>query len=401
MNIPELFSKDDYLQNPILKRFIREHELEKASTKNELIAIIEEYSDKSPKNQKEVYSWLEKVIKEGSKLFCYRKINNIENCINNADVVQDRIKEKYPNCPMVSVIDYESTEKITLINYSIKNDKNGIYSIEFVFSNLFLCGEVHTLGEKISLPVYVDVYVKNGFIVGRCKAKTSLFEYDETNEYLVSDDRIQVTDHISTIMDKVIELFELDVSRDKDIVKANNSKMLYALYNKYSVTPPEVKDKVDSQKEAILGFINSFFQNLNLDIRNMKKAIKDAEILIEKYISLNGDSDEILKRNNRAYLVKVASDDESELTRIDASSANTVPLQITEAFYDSKKAVITSKMCRRLSFVFKRNDDKCFPKINKLVVQIGTIKDLGFMKTLQYAEEEDIQYVLQTIFENY
>ncbi len=401
MNVPELLSKDDYLQNPIMKRFIKGHQLDNASTRDDLIAIIEEYSNRSPQNNKEVYSWLEKIVKEGSKLFCYRKLNGIPDSLNDENMINAKISEVYPNCPMQSILDYDSTEEITLVNYRINTDKDGVCSVEFVFSNLFLCGDVNTIGVKTSLPVYIDIYVRNGFIVGRCKAKTTLYKYDEENEYLVAEERVRVADHISKIMDNIIKLFDLCVLKNKETVKAHNSKMLYNLYNKYSVTPPDVKEKVDSQKEIIFGFINSFFQNLNLNARNMEKAVKDAEILVEKYISINGDSTEVFKQNNRAYLVKVISDDESELTRIDTSSTNTVPLQTTEAFYDSKKTVENSKMCRKLNFVFKRIDDKCFPKSNLLVVQIGTIKDLGYMKTLQYAEEEDIQYVLQTIFENY
>lgn len=401
MNIPEFLSKDDYLQNPIMKRFIKEHELDNVTTRDDLIAVIEEYSNRSPQNNKEVYSWLDKIVKEGSKLFCYRKLNSIPAILNDENMINAKISEVYPICPMQSILDYNNTEEITLVNYRINTDKDGVCSVEFVFSNLFLCGEVNTLGEKTTLPVYIDIYVRNGFIVGRCKAKTTLFHYDEANEFLSSDEKVQVTDHINKIMDIVLKLFDLSVLRNKETIKTHNSKMLYNLYNKYSVTPPNVKEKVDSQREILLEFINSLFHNLNLNYTNIEKAIKDAEILIEKYISINGDINDDFKQNNKAYLVKVISDDESELTRIDTSSTNTVPLQTTEAFYDSKKTVVNSKMCRKLNFVFKRTDDKCFPKANLLVVQIGTIKDFGYMKTLQYAEEEDIQYVLQTIFENY
>lgn len=53
-----------------------------------------------------------------------------------------------------------------------------------------------------------------------------------------------------------------------------------------------------------------------------------------------------------------------------------------------------------MNLVYKRKDDT-YLKNKPIVVQFGTTKNFGFFKTLQYAEEEDIQYVLQTIYTNY
>ena len=101
-----------------------------------------------------------------------------------------------------------------------------------------------------------------------------------------------------------------------------------------------------------------------------------------------------------AYLIKVSADDDIELTRIDTASDKEVPLQCTEAFFDSKKSVVKSKMCKRLNLIFKRDDETYFSG-NPLVVQLGTHKNYGYVKTMQYAEEADIQNVLQAIFDNY
>ena len=76
-------------------------------------------------------------------------------------------------------------------------------------------------------------------------------------------------------------------------------------------------------------------------------------------------------------------------------------MQCTEAFFDSKKSVVKSKKCKRLNLIFKRTDETYFTKANPLVVQLGTQKNYGYIKTMQYAEEADIQNVLQAIFDNY
>ena len=137
-----------------------------------------------------------------------------------------------------------------------------------------------------------------------------------------------------------------------------------------------------------------------MDIRNKPKAILDAEIFVEKFISINGNNEDIFKEDRPAYLIKVTADDEIELTKIDTTSDKKVPLQCTEAFFDSKKAVVKSKKCKRLNLIFKRNDETYLSN-NPLVVRLGTTKNFGYMKTMQYAEEADIQNVLQAIFDNY
>ena len=71
---------------------------------------------------------------------------------------------------------------------------------------------------------------------------------------------------------------------------------------------------------------------LNLDIRNKSKAIIDARILAEKFISIDGKNEEVFTKDREAYLVKVTADDEMDLTRIDTTSSSAVPLQCTEAF---------------------------------------------------------------------
>lgn len=133
---------------------------------------------------------------------------------------------------------------------------------------------------------------------------------------------------------------------------------------------------------------------MNLDVRNKQKALVDARIVAEKYISINGDNEDVFKKDRDAYLIKITSDDEMALTKIDASSSKTVPIQCTEAFFDSKK-------CKRLHLVFKRKEQKYFPVANQLIVQFGVHNSHGYIKTMQYAEEEDLQYVFQTVFKNY
>ena len=289
-----------------------------------------------------------------------------------------------------------------MIGYDIlTNDDNEVTKIDFIFSQLCLYGETGKLGNVTVFPVFVEVYLNNGFVVSRAKAKSTLYQYDESNPFLVNDYKIDTMTYAVSAIDLIVDLFGFEVTTNPQIVKSEIAQMLYKIYEKFTFTPTDVAEKVLSQKDLVNGFVNCLFDNLALDPRNKDKAIMDAQILVEKFISINGNNEDIFKLDRPAYLIKVTADDEIELTKIDTASFKQIPLQCTEAFFDSKKSVIKSRKCKRLNLIFKRQNEKYSSKNNPLVVQLGAQKDYGYIKTLQYAEEGDIQNVLHSVFENY
>ena len=402
MNIPIFMDRDDYLQNPIMRRFLKEHSLELVENRADYIKTIEEYAAQNDETKRETRDWLLKIVKEGSKEICYRKIHGVGERHRDPVLVEAKIKEIYPDCPMKNILTYKNTGERTLIEYRIiTNDEDEVIKIEFTFSKLFLYGETGKLGDITTFPVFVEVYLDEGFVVSRGKAKSTLYQYDEVNHMLLGDYKVDTMDYAISAVDKIIEMFEFEVETNQKRLKNENSQMLYRIYEKYSFTPADVVEKVESQNGVVSGFVNQIFSNLQLDFRNKEKALLDARIFVEKFISINGNNEEIFKEDRPAYLIKVSADDEIELTKIDTTSDKKVPLQCTEAFFDSKKSVVKSKKCKRLNLIFKRTDETYFSKNNPLVVQLGTHKNHGYVKTMQYAEEADIQNVLQAIFDNY
>ena len=401
MKIPEFLDRDDYLQNPIMRRFLKEHKIEFVENRADYINAIGEFADQSKENKREVRDWLLKIVKEGSKEICYRKIHGIEEWHRDPVLVEAKIKEVYPDCPMKNILTYTNTGERTMIEYHIiTNDDDEVTRIDFTFSKLFLYGETGKAGDVTIFPVFVEVYLDDGFVVSRGKAKSTLYRYDEKNHFLLGEYKVDTMSYAVSAIDKIIEMFGFETETNAKIIKNENSQMLYRIYEKYSFTPADVEDKVKSQKDVIKGFVDQIFSNLQLDVRNKEKAILDADIFVEKFISINGDNEEIFKEDRPAYLIKVSADDEIELTKIDTTSNKKVPLQCTEAFFDSKMSVVKSKKCKRLNLIFRRNDET-YLKGNPLVVQLGTHKNHGYVKTMQYAEEADIQNVLQAIFDNY
>lgn len=402
MKIPTFMDRDEYLQNPIMRRFLKVHGLELTNSRADYINTIEKFANRTAENEKEVHEWLLKVVKEGNKEFCYKKIYKLQEWQRDPLMLEAKIKELFPECPGEDVLSYHNTGKKAMIEYHITtNDTSEAIKIDFVFSQLFLTGELDKLGDGIVYPVFIEIYLQDGFIVSRAKPKSTLYRYDENNRMITGDDRISTMDHARAIIEEIVNGFGFVTQKDSRAEKNLNVKMLYKLYEKYSFTPADVVQKVEAQNDLIEGFINQLFAKLSLDVRNKPKAIIDGKILAEKFISINGNNEDVFKKDRPAYLVKVTADDELDLTRIDTASSSTIPLQCTEAFFDSKKSVMKSKQCGRIGLVFKRNDDKYFPKSNQLVVLFGINKGYGYVKTKQYAEEVDIQNVLQAIFENY
>lgn len=402
MSIPAFLDRDDYLQNPVMRRFLKKHKIELANSRADYIKAIEKYSSQNEQCRAETESFLLTVAKEGSKEICFRKIYHFDDWHKDPALVEAKIQEAFPNCPKKSILSYRNTGDRTLIDYHITTDEHGqVTKLDFTFSSLFLYGAVGELGNVTVFPVFIEVYIGSGFIVSRAKAKSTLFKYDAENQFLDNASKINTTDYAVQIIDELVSIFDFEVITKSKIVKNEIDQMLYSLYDKYSFTPKDVVDQVESQNAVTTSFINDIFNNLNLDIRNKEAAILDAKILVEKFISINGDNEDIFKKDRPAYLIKVSTDNETELTKIDTASNKLVPLQCTEAFFDSKKSVVKSKQCKRLVLVFKRVDETYFGKGNPLMVQLGTQKDHGYIKTLQYAEEADIQNVLQAVFENY
>ena len=332
---------------------------------------------------------------------CYKKVRSINEWHRDPVLLEAKIQELYPDCPRETILTYTNTAECKLIDYTlITNEENMITKIELTFSKLFLYGESGKLGNATVFPVFIEVYLDSGFIVSRAKAKSTLYEYSDTNEFLTNEYRVDTMRYAMSIVDQVCALLGFETAADPRAAKSEIERALYGIYNKYSFTPENVANQVGTQEVTINEFVNQVFENLQLDPRNKEAAILDARILVEKFISINGNNERLFKEDRPAYLIKVSTDDELDQTKIDTTSNKLIPLQCTEAFFDGKKTVVKSRQCKRLDLIFKRNNETYFSS-NPLVVQLGTYKGHGYIKTMQYAEEADIQNVLRAIFENY
>lgn len=289
ISIPHTFLKDDYIQNPILKRFCDDHELDVFETRADLKKAFENYASTDESKYSESLRWVLGVLKEGSKEFCYRKIYDIIPTLRNPVLLKDFMQKLFPDCPFKNLLDYRNTYDTTLINYEIKvNEQNEVSVLSMIFSQLVLEGkERNKTGEETIYPVFIDIYFDKGFIVSRAKAKSTIYQWIES-KLLTNDNHIDTRKFMCELINDIINKFEFKSENDIKKVRNTVSQMLYSLYNKYSFTPEDVVSKIKSVKDIYENFTEEIFKKLSLEYINYTNAIQDIEIFVEKYISING-----------------------------------------------------------------------------------------------------------------
>ena len=386
---------EDYIHSSKLKNFCAEHKMPVSENKPDLFKKVIEYAGTNAFSEeyKNTYKWFLDTIKSGSKEFCLKRIFIPEDTLEDIEQI---IKNNYPDCPHSDLLSYKNTEQFELVDYSIiRNDQNIVTKISFMFSRLVLEGDTEfEKGDRIIYPVYIDFYVETSFVVARYKPKTTLYTCSE-NDIIYKENRFKPFDRTIEIiqqLEKHLKIQTFDMNP-----KQRFEKMMYGLYQKYSFTPIDIQEKIDSMRKDRDDFIDLIFYELNLKEIKKEKAKMDLDICFEKYISTNGDMGRIFKEDREAYLIKITSDDILQMTRIDTASTGNKPLQCTDAFFDGKKSILNTKECKVLHLCYNRKKGY----LGSFTVQLSTSKSWGTIKMYYVPEEEDIQNVLQTIFENY
>lgn len=386
---------DEYIHSFRLKNFCLEHKMPVSEVKADLLKQILVYAgdDETTIAYKETYNWILDTIKSGSKEFCLKRVYIPDDTLNNAIEI---INSRYEQCTQQDILSYTNKERFDLVNYKINHTEQGnISKISFLFSGIILEGsEEFERGDRIVYPIYIDIYVEQGFVVARYKPKTTIYSCSES-DIIYKENRFKPLDKAIGLIDDLMRIFKM---QNMDISPAQKwGQMMYRLYLKYSFTPVDIQDKVNSMEIMRNGFINRMFEELELKETNKVKAKEDLNIFLEKFISINGNMEKIFKEDREAYLIKIASDDVLQMTRIDTASIGQRPLQCSDTFFDGKKSILNTKECKVLHLCYNRN--RCY--LGPFTVQLTSSKGLGIVKMYYDPEEVDIQNVLQRIFENY
>lgn len=404
MRIPRSFRTEssEYLTIPILKSFCNSVNLRTTYDRAQLIESIETFSEQNQENEKIVSKWLDGVLKEGIKHIYARKVfaqDNRMELLKYETTALSILREVFPTCPMTPVIQGNHNKDITVQNYGYIITNGVIDSIWFTLTQLLLeANGVSEPGDKIIYPIFIDIDLKNGYIIGRAKSKANIFN-DDGSGISSEKTRTTVDKQIKLGIDKIIKQLNLTI----ESVESANAGFKHALYKTlcdFTFTPDEIKEQIDDYELVIDQFIIQTFKDLDIDPlkdRNYEKAQSDIRIFIEKYISINYPDRSIFTKDREAYPIRLASTD-SEQTRVDEASGNSEPLQCKEKFFDNKKSTVLEMTCDRLTLCYNRKE-RYFGN-TPFIVKILTKTGYCILRFESYVEEDDIQNVLSRIIRN-
>ena len=238
---------DDYIHSYRLKNFCYEHKMPVSEIKSDLLSQVVAYAgdDESTKTYKETYEWLLDTIKSGSKEFCIKKIYIPEEILNNVDII---MQNRYEQCPQQNVLSYKNTERFELVNYKIDYaQQEKISVISLLFSGILLEGNVEfEKGDRIIYPIYIDIYVDQGFIVARYKPKTTLYVCCE-DDIIHKENRFKPLDKSMDLINSLMKTFKMQNADINPVSKWG--QMMYKLYLKYSFTPADIQEKINSTSQ--------------------------------------------------------------------------------------------------------------------------------------------------------
>lgn len=397
-DIPYCFKNknENYLVLDSLKKFCKENKLKTTDDKTKLIESIISFANDNEENKLKVAEWLDNILKEGVKNLIILKLEGIRDIRNkNIEEWKSIINNSFNIIESKYLVFANNTYNINLCGYKFHEKNSVINSISFNYT--ILLKEQKNKSESpqtIIYPIFVDLYLNNGYIIGRGKSKSSIGKFFTENK------EIQSTTCEKLIFEAILktqDALQLQFE-DKKVGTYKFKTKIHKMIDECTKTPIEIENRLAEEQEARTNFIKNFFnrQDINLlEGDNFNNASEDLKIFMEKYLSINSTDKTIFTENKYGYPVQIAVTDE-DFSSIDESSCDDKPLQCTPIFFDNKKVIQRQKQCDNVSMVFKVTSKPYFQRNNIPVIFIVKkgILNIQFRK---YALEEEIENVLSRV----
>jgi len=391
---------ESYLVLSKIHEFCKENNVPLIGTdKVELTQAIINFAKIDGIKEAKVCNWLEETLKEGIKKVMITKVVNIRGLRNkNKEDWEKLIKSSFGVKKSNDIIRGVHSGDIELCGYEFNEIEGKVDIISLNFSILLKEQKTRESNYKtIIYPIHIDIYLKNGYIVGRGKSKGLLFKFKRDDEDLETYESVNYEKLIRETFKKVY--LSLNIQQE-GIQSCNHTfkSSIHFMIDECTKTPPEIMVKLIEEEECRKNFVKEFFsrKSINLlDNENYIDALKDIEIFMEKYISINSPNKEIFTFNRYAYPTQIAATDE-DFSSVEESSVEDTPLQCTSIFFDNKKLIEKQKKCDNVSFTFKREAKTYFPN-KKFPVILEVKKGYVYVDFRQYVLEEDIKNVLSRI----
>ncbi|OUO25995.1 hypothetical protein [Eubacterium sp. An3] len=403
MQIPITFrSKDsDYITIPVLKKFCIENQIKLGYNRADLINAIETFANENITNEEKVKDWLEDILKMGMKICLVTKICPLKD--KDFQSIKEKIVNKFPLCRQTRICESVSDKNFQLISYKLKSADNGeVEYCNFVFLiRLIKAKSTYSdIGDEIEYPIFVDVDLKNGFIISRSKSSSGLFKIGQEKN-VIEREKSTNAERLMRACEKIIvESIGLEYE-EQEICKEAFKKTIFSILNRFTKTPQVIQEKIDNTAHDCEEFISYIFKKAGIPQFNdiKQEALFDLKIFIEKYVSVTYNDKNIFMEDRCAYPVKFSAHD-NEFTKIQENTRVGDPLQSKKAFFDSKKVVYTHKKCDKISLCYHRSARKYYSE-QEFNVSIYIEKYSCAVKFMSFVEESDIQNVLSGIIQQF
>lgn len=391
---------EDYLVVPKLEQFCKYNNLRTSLDKVELIDSIIDFANKNEDNSIKFKEWLDRTLKEGVKKILVTKVKNLKKFKNKKkEEWEELIRKGFKIEESKYIIDAKHSCAIKLFNYKLTEDNEVIKKVSLNFT--VLLKEKKNKEESlrtIVYPIFIDLYLDKGYLVGRSKPKSSLYRFKRyKNNEEIKDDIEDKTVKLEKLIQETFEIIYRTLDIEKESVQSSMHRfksIIHFIIDECTKTPSEIITKLQNEDSFIHDFITEFFKRQSIDIlsnENYMDAIEDIKIFMEKYISINSLDKEIFTNDRYAYPTQIAVTD-SDFSSLEESSLDDNPLQCTPIFFDNKKLIHKQKKCDGASFIFKSVLEN-----KKISVILGVKKGYIYIDFRKYVLEEEIENVLSRI----
>ncbi len=394
--VPVTFSDESegYITLSAFKKFAREkkkHAFRTTVSRPEMVEDINQFAASSEENKKTVLLWVDSVLKEGIKDLYIKKIDLNEEQLSRLydDSYINELLEQEIYDPYCRFLSNHYTEKLQCYRYEIDNTVDGKV-IKIYLGKLITFSDKSNGPRSNPYPIFVDIYVDKGIIVGRAKSKSNMYKY--TKEFILKDVTTTSTEkEILSAIKHVLEIF--GIATKKGILVSEEFRgMLYNMLLKYTQTPKEIVHLMADKSEEIEEMRDLLLNRIcELSPLYQEDVLSDITNMVEKYFSISYKDKSIFTAHREAYPLKISATDDEE-SKLEQKAANEDPLQSKAIFFDNKKLLQKSQLCDGVWFRFTRHSPMYFNKAFN--VRISVKSDYCFIKFTEFTMEEDIRHVL-------
>lgn len=404
-DIPFCFKdrNEEYLTLGKLQEFCKENKLKTSLDKVELVNSIIEFAKVSEENSIRVCEWADPTLKEGIKKIIIFKLNNTRRLMNKTEEEWIQIiNERFQVYESIPILNYAHKNKISLCGYKFVLNEDKVSKVELKYTILLKeQKKKDQLPISVIYPIFIDVYIDEGYIVGRSKSKSSIFKFQIIEIEGKKKDDITESMNCDKLIGEAVNLTikKIDVSKEDVPTGLHIFKgIIHKIVDETTATPKEIQEKLDEEQECRQNFIKKFLERQKISLLNgdnYKHAVEDLTVLMEKYMSINYNDKDIFTKDRYGYPIQISATDEDS-SSVEETSLEDKPLQCTPIFFDNKKIIQKQKKCDNVIMVFKRTPKTYFT--NKTFQAIMEVKRGSMhIELRKYVLEEDIGNVLSRI----